>query len=80
MTKEFHLPNVMHKEFRGLRMAAIKNTVNALANLAGIKIADDELEEVTNRFISLMKEMDRLKDLDLSDIQPLTIFPEQSET
>jgi len=60
-------------------MAVDENTVSELANLAGIKISDDELEEVTSRFVSLMKEMDRLKDLDLSDIHPVTIFPEQGE-
>lgn len=55
------------------------NTVSALAGLTGIEIADDELEEVTSRFVSLMLEMDRLKDLDLSNIHPVTIFPEQGE-
>ena len=47
--------------------------------MAGITISDDELEEVTSRFGSLMQEMDKLKDLELSDIHPVTIFPEQSE-
>ena len=56
-----------------------KNTVSELANLAGINIEDDELEEVASRFGSLMEEMDKLKDLELSDIHPVTIFPEQSE-
>ena len=56
-----------------------KNTVSELANLVGIEIADDEFDEVSSRFASLMKEMDRLKDLDLSDIHPVTIFPEQDE-
>lgn len=60
-------------------MAVDKNTVSELANLAGIEIADNELEEVTSRFSSLMQELDRLKDLDLSDIHPVTIFPEQGE-
>ncbi len=60
-------------------MAVDKNTVNELAKLAGIEIADDELEEVTSRFGSLIQEMDRLKDLDLADILPVTIFPEEGE-
>ncbi len=60
-------------------MAVDKNTVSQLANLAGIVIADNELEEVTSRFDSLMQEMNRLKELDLSDIHPVTIFPEQGE-
>ena len=62
-----------------LEMALDKDTVSALANLAGIEIAGDELEEVTNRFESLIHEMDRLKDLDLSDIQPVAIFSEHGE-
>ena len=58
-------------------MAVDKNTVSELARLAGIKIADDELDEVTNRFSSLMQELDRLKDLDLDNILPVSIFPEK---
>ena len=60
-------------------MGVDKNTVSELASLAGIEIADDELEEVTSRFGSLIQEMDRLKDLDLADIHPVTIFPEEGE-
>ena len=60
-------------------MSIDKTTVNALANLAGIDIADDELEEVTNRFSSLMQELDRLKDLDLENIFPVSIFPEDEQ-
>ena len=43
-------------------MAIDKVTVTELARLAGIEIASDELDEVTNRFSSLMQEMDRLKE------------------
>ena len=60
-------------------MAVDKNTVSALANLAGIEIDDEELDEVTSRFDSLIQEMDRLKDLDLADIHPVSIFPEEGE-
>ena len=56
-----------------------RNTVIELANLAGITISDDELEEVTSRFGSLMQEMDSLKELDLEDIHPVAIFPEQGD-
>ena len=56
-----------------------KTTVSDLARLAGIKISDDELDEVTNRFSSLIEEMDRLKDLDLANIHPVAIFPEDGE-
>ena len=55
-------------------MAVDRDTVNELARLAGIEIAEDELDEVTNRFSSLIQEMDRLKELDLADIHPVPIF------
>ena len=58
-------------------MAVDKDTVSELAKLAGIEIADDELDEVTNRFSSLMQELDRLKDLNLENILPVSIFPEE---
>ena len=61
-------------------MAVDKATVTELARLAGIEIADDELDEVTSRFGSLMQELDRLKELDLSGIQPVAIFPEEGQT
>ena len=60
-------------------MAVDRDTVNELARLAGIEIAEDELDEVTNRFSSLIEEMDRLKDLDLANIHPVAIFPEDGE-
>ena len=60
-------------------MAVDKETVTELARLAGIEISRDELGEVTNRFDSLMQELDRLKELDLAYIHPVTIFPEDGE-
>ena len=60
-------------------MAVDRNIVNELAHLAGIEIAEDELDEVTNRFSSLIQEMDRLKELDLANIHPVAIFPEDGE-
>ena len=54
-----------------------EDRVRELAKLAGISIADDEVAEVASRFGSLMLELDRLKNLDLSDIQPVVIFPEE---
>ncbi len=57
-------------------MAVDRDIVSELARLAGITIADDELDEVTNRFGSLMQELDRLKELDLANIHPVAIFPE----
>ncbi len=60
-------------------MAIDKETVNELARLAGIEIASGELDEVTSRFDSLMQELDRLKELDLANIHPVTIFPEDGQ-
>ena len=60
-------------------MAVDRDTVNELARLAGIEIAEDELDEVTNRFSSLIREMDRLNELDLANILPVAIFPEDGE-
>ena len=54
-----------------------EDQVRRLAQLVGITIAEDELTEVANRFGSLMMELERLKELDLTDIQPVTIFPEE---
>ena len=45
----------------------------------GLRLPADELDEVTNRFGSLMEELDRLKVLDLANIQPVTIFPEDGQ-
>lgn len=60
-------------------MAIDKTTVSELAHLAGINIVDDELEEVTSRFSSLMQELDRLRELDLDSIIPVTIFAEDAQ-
>ena len=61
-------------------MAVDRDIVSELARLAGIEIAEDELDEVTNRFSSLIQEMDRLKELDLANIHPVAIFPEEGES
>ena len=50
--------------------------VKMLANLVGIPIDDTDLPEVANRFASLMQELDRLRDLDLEGVEPVTIFPD----
>ena len=60
-------------------MAVDRDIVSELARLVGIEIAEDELDEVTNRFSSLIQEMDRLKELDLANIHPVAIFPEDGE-
>jgi Asp-tRNA(Asn)/Glu-tRNA(Gln) amidotransferase C subunit len=50
--------------------------VRKMADLVGIPIDDADLPEVANRFASLMQELDRLRDLDLEDVEPVTIFPD----
>ena len=54
-----------------------EDQVHLLAQLVGITIEQEDLAEVTNRLSSLMLELDRLSELDLSAIQPVTIFPEE---
>ena len=51
--------------------------VRLLADLAGINVTDEDLSEVANRFASLMDELDRLKEVDLSNVQPVVIFAEE---
>ena len=50
--------------------------VRKMADLVGIPIDDSDLPEVANRFASLIQELDRLRDLDLEGIEPVTIFPD----
>ncbi len=54
-----------------------EDRVRLLARLAGIEIDESEVPEVANRFGSLIVELDRLKDLDLSGIDPIVVFPER---
>ena len=55
-----------------------EDRVLELARLSGIPIPEDEVAEVANRFGSLMLELDKISALDLSDIQPVSIFPDES--
>ena len=50
--------------------------VRKMADLVGVPIDDADLPEVANRFASLMQELDRLRDLELEGIEPVTIFPD----
>lgn len=54
----------------------LEEQVRILADLVGIPIAAADLPEVANRFGSLMQELDRLRDLDLEGVEPVTIFPD----
>ena len=55
---------------------SMRDQVTGLAELVGIAISDEDLPEVTNRFQSLMTELNSLTDMDLSDIQPVSVFPD----
>ncbi len=59
------------------RQLSDEERVRELARLSGIQIPAEEVAEVANRFGSLMLELDRLSDLDLSDIHPVSVFPDE---
>ncbi len=50
--------------------------VKMLAGLVGVPVDDADLPEVANRFSSLMQELERLQDLDLEGIEPVSVFPD----
>jgi hypothetical protein len=50
--------------------------VRELAEILGIPIANEDIYEVANRLDSLIKEMERLQDIKLSDAPPLIVFPD----
>ena len=56
---------------------SITDQVLGLARLVGISIAERELPEVASRFLSLMTELEGLTQLDLSDVQPVSVFPDE---
>ena len=53
--------------------------VRKMADQVGIPIDNADLPEVANRFASLMQELDRLRDLDLEGIEPVSIFPDPED-
>jgi hypothetical protein len=54
-----------------------EDRVRELARVVGIPIIESEIAEVADRLDSLLQELERLTSLDLADIQPVTIFPEE---
>ena len=62
-----------------MRADSSDERVRMLADLVGITIDDADLPEVANRFASLIQELDRLQDLNLEGIEPVTIFPDTGE-
>ena len=59
------------------RLVLREDEVPGLARLAGVEIPEDELAEVAARFGSLMLELGRLEDLDLSEVEPVSVFPDE---
>jgi len=53
--------------------------VTALSRLVGITVAADEAREVGDRLYALLRELEPLASLDLSEIQPVVVFPEEGE-
>jgi hypothetical protein len=76
-----HLSATVYQETRtpreGTMTLSREDRVRDLAQLVGIPIMESEIAEVVDRFDSLIQELDRLTQLDLSDIQPVTIFSEE---
>jgi Asp-tRNA(Asn)/Glu-tRNA(Gln) amidotransferase C subunit len=52
--------------------------VSELARLSGISVAVEEAAEVGDRLDSLLREMEKLGALDLTDVQPVSVFPEEN--
>jgi Asp-tRNA(Asn)/Glu-tRNA(Gln) amidotransferase C subunit len=48
-----------------------------LARLVGIPLMEAEVTEVAERFESLLRELEGLMQLDLAQIQPVLVFPEE---
>ena len=53
--------------------------VLVLSQLAGVTVAESELAEVSDRCESLLSAMDELAFLDLAAVEPITIFPDESD-
>ena len=56
---------------------SMTDQVRGLAMLVGVSISEEDLPEVANRFLSLMTELNGLTEMDLADIQPVSVFPDE---
>ena len=72
-----HMQDNSKGAFMGERRLSDEDRVRELARLSGISIPEEEVSEVANRFGSLMLELDRLGEIDLADIQPVDVFPDE---
>src|SRR5215813_1083763 len=61
----------------GVRVLSKEERCRELARLVGIPLIEGEVAEVAERFESLMRELERLTQLDLAHIQPVLVFPEE---
>ncbi len=52
-----------------------REDILSLARLVGLSIHDSELDEVTFRLAALQRELRKLESLDLSQVEPLPLFP-----
>lgn len=53
-------------------MSISKEQVKHIANLAHLKLKDDELESYTKELGSILDYMEKLNELDTSNVEPLT--------
>ena len=51
--------------------------VMELSRLSGIRVAADEANEVADRLYALTRELESLDSLDLANIQPIVVFPDE---
>ena len=56
---------------------SMTDQVRGLARLVGIPISEEDLPEVASRFLSLMTELNGLTEMDLADIQPVSVLPDE---
>jgi hypothetical protein len=61
----------------GIMALSKEGRCRELARLVGIPVVEAEVAEVAERFESLLRELERLTQLDLVHIQPVLVFPEE---
>ena len=56
---------------------SMTDQARGLAWLVGISISEEDLPEGASRVLSLMTELNGLTEMDLADIQPVSVFPDE---
>jgi len=60
-------------------MSLTRKEVEHIADLARLDLTDDELERYRSQLISILEHVDRLKELDTTDIPPTSsVLPDRS--